>query len=119
MARLVRIAIVVCCALVVAQAIILYVVTGSRVFTRYPSNELKQMHQQQGSLTSLFGTDAGGPPLIANDFAFGLLPSPAFTPEALSVATIGGPALVAALLATFLGRTPPQASRSSPKEMSP
>jgi len=108
MGRLIRIVIVLCCTAVIAQAFILYAATGRRAFTRYPSPELAKMHEEQGSLTSLFDSPSGseGPPLIANDFTFGLLPSPALSPEALSVTTIAGPALLAALLAMFAGRRP-------------
>lgn len=113
MARMVRILIIFCCAAIVAQCFILYVATGSRVFTRYPTTDLAQMHEQQGSLTSLFDDGSAGPALIPNDFSFGLLPSPALSPEALSVTTIGGPALVAALLAVLPGRKP---ARSVQKE---
>ena len=126
MTRLIRIVIVLCCTAVIAQAFILYAATGRRAFTRYPSPELAKMHEEQGSLTSLFdspsgsGTPSGseGPPLIANDFTFGLLPSPALSPEALSVSTIAGPALLAALLAMFAGRGPARsnANPSTAKE---
>lgn len=118
MPRLFRIVIVLCCTAVIAQAFILYAATGRRAFTRYPSPELARMHEEQGSLTSLFESPSGfdspsgseGPRLIANDFTFGLLPSPAFSHEALSVTTVAGPALLAALLAMFAGRRPARSS---------
>jgi hypothetical protein len=106
------------CALVIAQCVILCAATGWRTFTRFPDPDLAKMHEQQGSLTSLFDDPgARGPRVIPNDFAFGLLPTPVLTREALSVTTIAGPALLAGLLAAVPARRArPFTAPATPKE---
>jgi hypothetical protein len=108
MGRAARILIVLCSALLVAQSLMLCAATGWRSFTRFPDDGLRQMHDQEGSLSSLFPTasDQEPPRLIANEFSFGLLPSPTLSAEAVSVATVGGPALLAGLVALISGRRP-------------
>ena len=93
---------------VAVQAVVLCAATGWSLLTRFPTEELARS-SRDGSLSALFdeaGLNEGRGKLgnIGNEFAFGWLPSPTFGPEALSVASIGGPGLLLALLAVVPSR---------------
>jgi hypothetical protein len=93
---------------VAAQAVALCGLTGWRVLTRYPSEEIART-SEDGALSSLFddaGLNEGRGRMesITSEFAFGWLPSPTLGPEALSVVSVGGPGLLMALVALVPSR---------------
>jgi hypothetical protein len=98
-----RLITLVCAALIVVQALALCAATGWRALTRFPQEEIRQATESTG-LDSLFsgtGLNEGKAPTprLANEFTFGLLPTPALSPEAISVATVAGPAALVGLVA--------------------
>ncbi len=97
------------CVLAVLAAVGVWVATGARVWTRYPSENIQQVQQDdEGGLDDLFADaglndDLGELEAIDNDFRFGLLPSGPGR-EVLSVASVGGLAFAASLLAWWFTR---------------
>jgi hypothetical protein len=90
------------------QAVVLCGATGWRALTRFPSAEIAKT-SSDGALSALFddaglNEDRGRMESLTNEFTFGWLPSPTFGPEALSVASVGGPGLLAALVALLPSR---------------
>lgn len=104
MRRLARFGIVVLCLAVALQSAILWTATGRAGFTRYRHPEpAAQGEPRSSDLDALLAEsgleDAAGPmPIRDNAFAFGLFPAGA-DEHAISVLTIGGPALLGAVLA--------------------
>jgi hypothetical protein len=93
---------------IAAQAVALCAATGWRALTRFPSAEIAS-GGQDGDLAGLFdeaglNDSRGKLESLPNEFTFGLLPSPTLGPEALSVASVGGPALLLALMALVPSR---------------
>jgi hypothetical protein len=100
------------CSAIAAQAVALCGATGWSVFTSYPSAELDRQNAGAG-LSGLFENTGlnerhGSMGLVESRFAFGWLPSALWGPEALSVATLGGPGALAALIALWPLRGRPQ-----------
>ncbi len=100
------------CALLFVAAVIAWLATGARVFTRYSSAERLQAAEQTaadgGDFSSLFeGTgltdEHGELERVENSFAFGLLPAGA-DEHAISVATVAGIAGAMAAVTVALGR---------------
>jgi hypothetical protein len=98
-----RLIVLLCSVVIVVQAFALCAATGWRALTHFPQEEIRQSSESKGLDTLFSGTglnDGNSPtPRLANQFTFGLLPTPGFTPEAISVTTTAGPALLMGLLA--------------------
>ena len=103
MSTITRIIVLFCSLIIVVQALALCAATGWRALTRFPQEEIRQSTENQGldSLFSQTGLNEGKAPTprLANHFTFGLLPTPALNAEAISVATVAGPAALVGLFA--------------------
>ncbi len=107
----------VCCAAVVALTLVVWNATGRAGFTRYfdAARFERDRAAAAGSVADLFegtGVTDGAKPMegAPNSFALGLAPSAGPLDKGFaSVATIAGPAALAALLSLVIGR------RSSPQ----
>lgn len=116
MNRAVRFLVFFLAAAICAQSLLLCRATGWRPFTRYRSPEIEAVNADRG-LESLFAATPlneshGTLGSIENVFAFGWLPSGPGK-DAVSVLTVGGPALLIGLLALW-----PARRRSTPKPKS-
>lgn len=94
-----QVVIVICCTLVIAQAIVLWSATGRAGFTRYYDPARAARERQAVGVGELFaGTgledDTGSLTTVPNEFSLGLAPSGGGE-HLLSVATLAGPATVA------------------------
>jgi hypothetical protein len=76
--------------------------TGRKGFTALPNANFEQLQKQEGSLSGLFGGAAPEQAPIDNSFRFGLFPA-GMGPEAMSVTTVAGPAILLGLLALCRG----------------
>ena len=103
MSPVTRLIVLVCSIVIVVQAFALCAATGWRALTRFPQEEIRQSSESTGLDTLFSGTglNDGKPPAprLASQFTFGLLPTPALTPEAVSVTTVAGPAILMGLIA--------------------
>jgi hypothetical protein len=102
-------------AAVAAQAVALCGATGWAVFTRYPSADLERMNSDTTLERAFSGTGLndklGEMDKIESQFAFGWLPVATWSPEALSVATLGGPGALLVLVGLWPRRSGGRESR--------
>jgi hypothetical protein len=91
-----------CVAAILTPAFMLWDATGRRTFTKMPSPGYAELQKQEGSLSGLFGEEPKAQPPIDNEFRLGLLPS-GWGGEAMSVVSVGGPAILVGLLALCRG----------------
>ncbi len=107
-----RLVIIACCAIVVALSLVLWNATGRAGFTRYfdAARFERDRAAAAGGVADLFegtGVTDGAKPMegAPNSFALGLAPSAGPLDKGFaSVATIAGPAALAALLSLVIGR---------------
>ncbi|MGD9693046.1 MAG: hypothetical protein AB7G17_09685 [Phycisphaerales bacterium] len=115
MIRLVaRWTILLCCALVVAQGVLLWDATGRAGYTRFKDTDRAAREASAPSAADLFadtGLTDGGDVRVAevpNGFALGLLPSTypwrVWDPHLASLVTIAAPALLISVLTLLLTR---------------
>lgn len=95
------------CGVLSLAALALYAATGAKAFTRYPSEAIGQANESE-DLSNLFAEtglndESGERERVENEFTFGLLPAGPGA-DAISVATVIGPAAAVAGLAWFFQR---------------
>ncbi|HYE62493.1 MAG TPA: hypothetical protein VD997_10915 [Phycisphaerales bacterium] len=89
---------------ILVPTFMLWDATGRKGFTALPNPNFEQMQKSDGSLSGLFGEEAAPAQApIDNSFRFGLLPA-GVGPEAMSVAMVGGPAILLGLMAFCRGK---------------